>query len=169
MNAIELGRQVQAKRKEKKLSQSELGELAEIFQKNEPLLRIIGQIGDLYLQEGNSLIHGDFTPLNWLKFGKQVRIIDPEYAFFGRAEFDLGNLMAHFLLSGREIQKMNHVFAAYKFPHPFSAQLAWRFCGVALIQQLIGFPQVKINRDLAHRGYLLSMAEQLVQTGNPLQ
>lgn len=30
MNAIELGRQVQAKRKEKKLSQAELGELAEI-------------------------------------------------------------------------------------------------------------------------------------------
>lgn len=30
MNAIELGRQVQAKRKEKKLSQTELGELAEI-------------------------------------------------------------------------------------------------------------------------------------------
>ena len=30
MNAIELGRQVQAKRKEKKLSKTELGELAEI-------------------------------------------------------------------------------------------------------------------------------------------
>lgn len=30
MNAIELGRQVQAKRKEKKLSQTELGELVEI-------------------------------------------------------------------------------------------------------------------------------------------
>ena len=30
MNATELGRQVQAKRKEKKLSQAELGELAEI-------------------------------------------------------------------------------------------------------------------------------------------
>lgn len=30
MNAIELGRQVQAKRKEKKLSQAELGDLAEI-------------------------------------------------------------------------------------------------------------------------------------------
>jgi transcriptional regulator with XRE-family HTH domain len=30
MNAIELGRQVQTKRKEKKLSQAELGELAEI-------------------------------------------------------------------------------------------------------------------------------------------
>jgi transcriptional regulator with XRE-family HTH domain len=30
MNAIELGRQVQAKRKDKKLSQAELGELAEI-------------------------------------------------------------------------------------------------------------------------------------------
>ena len=52
-------------------------------------------LGNLYLSDGDTLLHGDYYPGSWLRTTDGIRIIDPEFAFTGMAEFDLGVFAAH--------------------------------------------------------------------------
>ena len=50
----------------------------------------VKDLGQRYLGEGTSLLHGDFYPGSWVESGNDVWIIDPEFCFLGPAEFDVG-------------------------------------------------------------------------------
>ena len=67
---------------------------------NGTLKERIRQLGELYLEDGDTLLHGDFFPGSWLQTDKGVFIIDPEFCFKGFQEFDLGILHAHLILCG---------------------------------------------------------------------
>ncbi len=43
---------------------------------------------------GACLIHGDFLPRNWMKIGGRCQVVDAEFSFFGRPEFDAGSFLA---------------------------------------------------------------------------
>jgi len=43
---------------------------------------------------GTSLVHGDFTPTNWVQNGHGPRVIDGEFSFFGPPEYDVGSYLA---------------------------------------------------------------------------
>jgi len=58
------------------------------------------ELGDLYLSDGPTLLHGDFYPGSWLRTTQGIRIIDPEFAFTGAAEFDVGVFAAHLAFTG---------------------------------------------------------------------
>ena len=60
---------------------------------------IVRELGALYLQDGTSLLHGDYFPGSWLQTAAGVRVIDPEFCFFGPPEFDVGVLLAHLHLA----------------------------------------------------------------------
>jgi aminoglycoside phosphotransferase (APT) family kinase protein len=47
---------------------------------------------------GTSLVHGDFTPGNWLVAGQGNHVVDAEFSFFGCPEFDAGALLAGLLV-----------------------------------------------------------------------
>ena len=69
--------------------------LAQKMRQDTPLKNAAIQLGKRYLSEGTSLLHGDYYPGSWLKTKTGLRIIDPEFCFFGPKEYDLGVLRAH--------------------------------------------------------------------------
>ena len=42
------------------------------------------------MQNGDTLLHGDYYPGSWMRVRERLYIIDPEFSFAGPKEFDLG-------------------------------------------------------------------------------
>lgn len=47
---------------------------------------------------GTSLVHGDYTPANWVRNGHGPRVVDGEFSFFGPPEYDVGAYLAGLLV-----------------------------------------------------------------------
>jgi len=71
------------------------------------------RLGEVYLQTGEHLLHGDFYPGSWLRTENGFRVIDPEFTFAGPREFDLAVLSAHCVLSGGGEDSAQRVIDAY--------------------------------------------------------
>ena len=52
-----------------------------------------------FLTEAQALLHGDMHTGSIMTDGEDLRVIDPEFAFFGPMGFDVGKLIANFLIS----------------------------------------------------------------------
>ena len=80
-------------------------------------VRAVSALGKRYRQDpGNSLLHGDFFPGSFLRTSVGVRVIDPEFCFFGDAEYDLGIFAAHLLLAGEPAERAEQVLRLYQPP-----------------------------------------------------
>ncbi len=56
------------------------------------------QLKDIFMHCPQSLIHGDLHFGSVFVSEKDIKVFDPEFCFFGPIGYDLGNLLAHFLL-----------------------------------------------------------------------
>lgn len=56
------------------------------------------QLKNIFLHCPQSLIHGDLHFGSVFVSEKDIKVFDPEFCFFGPIGYDLGNLLAHFLL-----------------------------------------------------------------------
>ena len=122
----------------------------------------IGALGECYLDNGQCLLHGDFYPGSWLSSVDDVWVIDPEFCFFGRAEFDVGILVGHLLLAGRPVALAEAVFGHYRAPTDFDRALALRFAGMEIMRRLIGVAQLPLSAGLARKEALLRISRTLV-------
>ena len=109
----------------------------------------VNDLGQRYLGEGTSLLHGDFYPGSWVESENDVWIIDPEFCFFGPAEFDVGVFVAHLLLAGKPLEYAFEVFACYDGPIGFSRHLALGFAGVEIMRRILGVAQLPLRADLS--------------------
>lgn len=109
--------------------------------------RRLAELGSIYLEDGASLVHGDFYPGSWLATEAGPRIIDPEFGFLGRAEFDLGVLTAHLRFAGLEDADLS----AHEPPAGFDPTLARAFTGAEMLRRLLGVAQLPLEADLARR------------------
>lgn len=135
--------------------------LAEEFRTRPGLTGIASNLGHLYLEDGDTLLHGDFYPGSWLGTSGGVKVIDPEFGFLGAREFDLGVFQAHLILSGYEVSQLGKALAAYT--QPFDQALARRFAGVEIMRRLIGVAQLPLVRTLAEKADLLAQSEALMR------
>ncbi len=123
-------------------------------------------LGEMYL--GNaphastpSLLHGDYYPGSWLRHARTgVAIIDPEFAFIGPPEFDIGVLIAHFTFAGFAQAETESVLGGYRAPSDFSFSLARAFAGIELIRRLLGVAQLPLSSDLTTKTRWLDIARQ---------
>lgn len=130
----------------------------------------VAELGVRYLENGPSLLHGDFYPGSWVRYttaqgeasSDDVWVIDPEFCFFGPAEFDLGILVGHLLLAGRSPGLVDEVFANYRGAASFNRELALRFAGMEIMRRLIGVAQLPLIADLAQKEALLATSRELV-------
>ncbi len=109
----------------------------------------VARLGQLYLADGRALLHGDYFPGSWLNVGNEVRVIDPEFCFFGPPEFDVGVMAAHLLLSHQGTERVRQIFDIYRPDVAFDRHLAARFAGVELMRRLIGVAQLPLTARLA--------------------
>ena len=110
----------------------------------------VAALGEIYLADGGTLVHGDYFPGSWLRTSQGLKIIDPEFCFAGAPEFDLGVLIAHLHLAcePREVFGQN--------------SLALAFAGVEIMRRLIGVAQLTLPYGLEVKVKLLALSRDLV-------
>jgi 5-methylthioribose kinase len=131
--------------------------------KNDDLLKEkTRQLGDVYMAEGNHLLHGDYYPGSWLHTQTGIKIIDPEFCFFGPAEFDLAVMMAHCYLSMQAVHTIDLASNCYSRSGGFDEKLLHRFTGIEILRRLLGLAQLPLSLSLQEKQALLEKGYALV-------
>ena len=119
-------------------------------------------LGDIYLNEGDTLIHGDYYPAAWMETDKGIKIIDPEFSFFGPAEFDLGVFVAHLKMGRQNTATIKRVFDLYEPSKHFDIYLFCQFTGVEIMRRLLGIAQLPLSLNYTEKSILLDEAYELI-------
>jgi len=123
------------------------------------------RLGDLYLQDGPTLVHGDFYPRSWLKTQKGPVVIDPEFGFKGHAEFDVGVFTAHLKMAKMSDEKISSLLGRYEKPHGFKMPLAWAFAGCEIVRRLLHVAQLPLKLSPEEKLALLKLSQQMINPG----
>src|SRR4051794_4857612 len=105
--------------------------------------RLVAATGEPYLADGACLLHGDYFPGSWLATDAGVRVIDPEFCFFGDAEFDLGVCAAHLSLARRPRAELATFLDAYGVM-AMDDELLARFAACEVMRRLVGYAQLPL-------------------------
>ncbi len=115
-------------------------------------------LGQEYLSKGDCLLHGDFYPGSWLLAPTGPYVIDPEFCFAGRAEFDVGIMLAHLLIIGvpnirSDLRKMRDgVFEILNW------DLAEAYAAIEILRRILGVAQLPLTMNLHQRLRLIEQA-----------
>jgi 5-methylthioribose kinase len=142
--------------------QKGLENLSFSYKKNKILKKSIYKLGTLYLAKGNTLIHGDFYPGSWLKVESGVKVIDPEFSFYGYSEFDVGVLIAHLKMAQADESLFNLIMKQYKHLDNSNKSTIWAFVGIEIMRRLIGLAQLPLDLTLSEKEMLLKEASEYV-------
>lgn len=108
------------------------------------------RLGEIYLEGGGPLLHGDYYPGSWLKTEHGFRVIDTEFCFCGPREYDLGVLAAHWIFCGSEANETT-IDRVCTDLSGVSRPLIFGFAGTELIRRLIGVGQLPLDADISRR------------------
>ncbi len=113
--------------------------------------------GEQYLADGEYLLHGDYFPGSWMADDQHVWVIDPEFAFLGPVEFDLGCALAHFAMARQPKTTAEQFIADYVAIRCDSLDfgLLSRFAASEVMRSLIGVAQLPIPPSDGWRAALL--------------
>ncbi len=135
-----------------------LQDLAMPYWRDQALKQTVRRLGTVYLANGKTLLHGDYYPGSWLKTVTGAKVIDPEFCFYGPAEFDLGVMIAHLLMAEQPPAIVDLVLTNYEKPANFDEALRQRFTGVEIVRRLIGLAQLPLSLSLEKKWELLEEA-----------
>lgn len=147
------------------LDQMTLGlqEYAMKYKTDDALKSEVNQIGDRYLSQGNYLLHGDFYPGSWLSTVDGIKIIDPEFCFYGLREFDVAVFTAHLILSQQDQSIIDLIPVYYESYDELDGSLIHKLAGIEIMRRLIGLAQLPLKIDLATKTALLNRAYQMIK------
>lgn len=140
-----------------------LAALATACREDSALQSRIGMLEARYLGTGgDTLLHGDFFPGSVLRTAAGIRVIDPEFCFFGDAEFDVGVLLAHLTLASQPqaliAQGLGRYIEAMAGTGTFSEPLCWQYAGIEILRRLLGFAQLPLTLNLEAKRALVQTA-----------
>ena len=119
-------------------------------------------LGEKYLEEGDHLLHGDYYPGSWLHTNEGLKIIDPEFCFYGCAEFDLAIMIAHCYLSEQPQHIIELIINSYKKNEVFNITLMHQFAGIEIMRRLLGLAQLPLKCSLSIKKELLQKSYQFI-------
>lgn len=117
--------------------------------------RRAAELGELYSSDGVCLVHGDFFPGSWIRTSAGLRVIDPEFCFFGVPEFDFGVFLAHMYLAKQRDEIIDAV-------REKGAAEVLAFAGVEIMRRLIGVAQLPVRYGIEEKRRLLDLSRKLV-------
>ncbi|MFT6967140.1 MAG: 5-methylthioribose kinase [Marivirga sp.] len=135
-----------------------LQEAAIPFKENQALKSALKEIGDLYLSDGQKLLHGDYFPGSWLRTASGIKVIDPEFCFFGVPEFEVGVMVAHLEMAQQSPALINQAIQHYQSKAPLDLSLQQKFTAVEVLRRIMGLAQLPLALDLEERIALLRSA-----------
>ena len=133
---------------------------ADRLKRDSEFTRLVSRLGDVYLADGPQLVHGDFFPGSWLRSSRGPVIIDPEFCFVGRGEFDFGVMLAHLILASQPSAVVDRLHES--IPPHYDASLINQFAGVEIMRRLIGVAQLPLNASFQQKQAWLTSARELV-------
>jgi 5-methylthioribose kinase len=140
-----------------------LADTAQSLQSDAAFCREVARMGrEAYLADGPCLLHGDFFPGSLLRTVAGPRVIDPEFGFFGRPEFDVAVFLAHLLLAHQPAERSTQWRGDYAAPAGFDDELMLQLAGVEIMRRLIGYAQLPLGYGLPRKRELLELARNLV-------
>ena len=139
-----------------------LAALATELHKDSDYRAKVEEMGRYYLEDGDTLIHGDFFPGSYLRTANGLRVIDPEFCCFGRAEVELGIFIGHMLLAQQEGASILAFLTGYQSAAPLAIDPVLRLAGVEIMRRLIGVAQLPVTLDLEGKSRLLAKSRKLV-------
>ncbi len=144
-----------------------LSQLANELQSNEAYVSRVYQLGQLYLAKvGTVLVHGDYYPGSWIRSYDGLRVIDPEFCYWGAPEFDLGVMLAHLIISNHDTDAIAPIFKAYNPAFRTDKVLMMQYAGVELMRRLIGVAQLPLKASLAQKEIWLKKSVSFVLSPN---
>ncbi len=123
---------------------------------------IIKNIGKKYLDNGTTLLHGDYYPGSWLNTNNGIKIIDPEFCFYGAAEFDVAVMIAHCIMTFQSDDILKIINIAYQKSNSFNNGLLNQFTGIEIMRRVIGLAQLPLQLSLQQKEDLLQKAYNLI-------
>ncbi|MBW2231072.1 MAG: phosphotransferase [Deltaproteobacteria bacterium] len=138
-----------------------LEDAARRLQADEEFRAAVASTGERYLADARHLVHGDYFPGSWLRTAGGIRIIDPEFAFFGDPELDVACATAHLALAGRpraDAERLIDVYASGTGAPVLDAARLARYAAIEVVRRLIGVAQLPIAATRGERAALLARA-----------
>ena len=140
-----------------------LQEVAMTYIQDANLKSIIQSLGDDYLSDGEVLVHGDYFPGSWLKTSDGIRIIDPEFCFFGFPEFEMGVCIAHLMMAQQEQRAVDSVLDVYSSIASLDKTKTWKYAGIEIMRRILGLAQLPLSLNLEEKKDLLSKAYHFIK------
>ncbi|MEX2589070.1 MAG: hypothetical protein WD334_02620, partial [Chitinophagales bacterium] len=138
-----------------------LAEITEAYKKNDLLLEKVKKLKQVYLSDGHFLLMGDYYPGSWLNTNNGIRVIDPEFCFFGPVEFDLGVLIAHLIMSGHE-DTVEMALSQYYGTDQVDRALLNAFASVEIFRRIMGIAQLPLPYTVEEKSKLLAFAFEML-------
>ena len=137
-----------------------LQELSLPYKTDTKLKKVVKKVGKQYLSEGNTLLHGDYYPGSWMTESNNLYVIDPEFGFAGFAEFDLGVMAAHLILSTGKKKYLKRIHGQYEGKTDLG--LMGQVAGIEIMRRLIGLAQLPLERTIEEKKNLLKKARKMI-------
>ncbi|WP_299780651.1 phosphotransferase [uncultured Formosa sp.] len=144
--------------------QQGLQTLALNYKKDALLKQKVALLGTHYMANGKYLLHGDYYPASWLSTTQGIKIIDPEFCFYGLREFDLGVFIAHLYLSNQKQSIIDLVIEKYYNFEALNQPILNGFIGIEIMRRLIGLAQLPLQSNIKDKEKLLAFAYHLITT-----
>ncbi len=136
-----------------------LAGVAKSFHNNIKLKTAVKELGERYLADGPSLLHGDYFPGSWLRTADGIKIIDPEFCFFGDPEFEIGVMCAHLKMADQPKGIVSEVIGLYSEKARLDTRLSRKYCATEILRRMMGLAQLPLDIDLAKRKELMEEAK----------
>ncbi len=136
---------------------------AQPFKEDATLKQKAAELGNLYLADGACLLHGDYFPGSWLRTANGVKVIDPEFCFFGPPEFEIGVTIAHLQMADQPAALISKALAHYTSIAPLDDSLRQKFTAIELLRRMLGLAQLPLEIDLERRISLLEDARAILK------
>lgn len=140
--------------------QDGLEAVSQTYKNDDKLKEQIALVGERYLSEGTTLLHGDYYPGSWMTKEDEVFVIDPEFSFKGFPEFDLGVMAAHMIMATGNKLLISKIKKAYTLK--LEERLFLQITGIEIMRRLIGLAQLPLDRTLEEKKELLEIARLLI-------
>lgn len=134
-------------------------ETAKPFKADTKLKTAVNKVGERYLADGTVLLHGDYFPGSWLHTADGIKIIDPEFCFFGDPEFEIGVLCAHLKMANQPRAIISEVLGLYSEKARLDTGLARKYCATEILRRMMGLAQLPLEIDLIKRKELMEEAK----------
>jgi 5-methylthioribose kinase len=122
----------------------------------------VRRLGEIYLENGPALLHGDFFPGCWMRTDAGVRVIDAEFCHFGRPEFDVGTMAAHLVFSKH--LDIGKALKHYQADTDFDWELASHFAATEIMRRLVGDSQLPYKASLEQKKRHLNLSRRLMRS-----